>query len=66
MEKLQEKRIASVHRGAGPRRVKEAGTRSFDGPIPDLAVGKGARLARERVNRVGLEDALLATQASAG
>ena len=49
---LQEKRIAAVHRGAGPRGIKEMRFRSFDGYLLELAVGKGARLVRGRVDGV--------------
>ena len=47
---LQEKRIAAVHRGAGPRGIKQVEYRSFDGYLLELAVSKGARLVRGRVD----------------
>ncbi len=53
---LREKRIAAVHRGAGPRGIKEMTWRSFDGYLLDLAVGKGARLLRGRVDDVDWPD----------
>ncbi|MBI5568862.1 MAG: cyclic nucleotide-binding domain-containing protein [Desulfomonile tiedjei] len=47
-----EKRIAAVHRGAGPRGVLERRWRSFDGHLLDLAAKKGAHSIRERVEGV--------------
>ena len=49
---LQEKRIAAVHRGSGPRDVKEVKWTSFDRYLHELAVEKGARLVRDRVDHV--------------
>jgi flavin-dependent dehydrogenase len=49
---LREKRIAAVHRGAGPRGIKELKWRSFDGYLLELAEGKGARLIRGRIDDV--------------
>ncbi len=53
---LQEKRIAAVHRGNGPRGAKEHEWRSFDGYLLGLAADKGARVARERVDGVAWQD----------
>jgi flavin-dependent dehydrogenase len=54
---LQEMRIAAVHRGCGPRGMKEElKVRGFDGYMLDLALAKGANLARKRVDGVGLEE----------
>lgn len=53
---LHEKRIAAVHRGAGPRGIKEKKWRSLDGYLLELALGKGARLVRERVEAAGRID----------
>lgn len=53
---LREKRIAAVHRGGGPRGIKEMTWRSFDGYLLDLAVCQGARLVRWRVDDVGWRD----------
>ena len=47
---LHEKRIAAVHRGAGPRGIKEMKWGSFDGYLQKLAVDKGAHLVQERVD----------------
>lgn len=49
----QEKRIASVHRGGGPRGSKQRNWAGFDGHLLELAIGQGARLIGERVE--GLE-----------
>lgn len=46
---LQERRIAAVYRGAGPRGMKKANWRSFDEYLLELAVDKGAHLLREKV-----------------
>jgi flavin-dependent dehydrogenase len=48
----QEKRIAAVHRGGGPRGVRERKWDSFDGYLLSLAVEKGARVIPRRVSRV--------------
>ena len=45
----EEKRIASVRRGAGPCGVALSLAASFDGFLLTLAEGKGARILRERV-----------------
>ncbi len=52
----QEMRIAAVHRGAGPKGVKEMKWRSFDGFLLDLATKKGAHLVRGRVEAVALQE----------
>lgn len=46
---VQEKRIAAVSRGPGPRDLKERKWDSFDGYLQKLALGKGAHLIQERV-----------------
>ncbi len=51
-----EKRIAAVHRGGGPRGIKERRWLSFDGYLFDLAVAKGACGIRGRVDEVGWRD----------
>jgi flavin-dependent dehydrogenase len=60
-----EMRIASVHRGGGPRGAQSIVNGSFDGFLLDLACKKGANLIRARVEalawengrlRVGLKD----------
>jgi flavin-dependent dehydrogenase len=49
---LHEMRIGAVHRGAGPRGVKQAKWGSFDGYLLSLAEARGARVVRSRVERV--------------
>ena len=51
---VQEKRIGSVYRGAGPRDLKNSKWGSFDNHIEQLTVAKGARVTRERVVDVSL------------
>ncbi|UCC87987.1 MAG: hypothetical protein JSV81_01455 [Anaerolineales bacterium] len=53
---LREKRIAAVHRGVGPRGIKEIKWGSFDGYLQGLAVEKGARVLKERVSSIDWED----------
>ncbi|MBI2988188.1 MAG: hypothetical protein HYY45_15590 [Deltaproteobacteria bacterium] len=55
---LREKRIAAVHRGAGPRGVKDTKWRSFDGYLLELAMGNGAHLVRGRVTDISWKDGL--------
>jgi flavin-dependent dehydrogenase len=50
---LAEKRIGTVYRGAGPRRVKERKWGGLDGHLLSLAVEKGANVIPERVAEVG-------------
>lgn len=49
---LNEKRIAAVHRGAGPRGMKESRWRSFDGHLLALAEKQGAKVTRARVENL--------------
>lgn len=49
---LDEKRIASVHRGAGPRDIKESKWLSFDGFLLNLASEKGAHIRQQRIRGV--------------
>jgi flavin-dependent dehydrogenase len=53
---LHEKRIAAVHRGSGPRGIKEIKWGSFDGYLQALALGRGARAVRERVSGIDWQD----------
>lgn len=48
----KEKRIAAIHRGAGPRGIAGRRWESFDGHLLGLASSKGARVVRERVDGV--------------
>jgi flavin-dependent dehydrogenase len=52
----KEKRIAAVHRGAGPRGIGERRWGSFDGHLLNLAAAKGANIIRERVEELGKEN----------
>ncbi len=49
---LSEKRIAAVHRGAGPRGVRDWRWRSFDGYLLDLALSRGAVLVPGRIEEM--------------
>lgn len=53
---VQERRIAAMHRGLGPRSLKEAKWQSFDGYLQQLAVERGAGLIHERVTAVEREN----------
>jgi flavin-dependent dehydrogenase len=53
---LQEKRIGSVYRGAGPRDLKASKWGSFDHHLEQLTVAKGAHVTRKRVVEVSLDD----------
>jgi flavin-dependent dehydrogenase len=55
---VDEKRIASVHRGVGPRGLKEIKWASFDGYLLKLAKEKGVNVIMERVIEVDWENNL--------
>ncbi len=55
---LDEKRIAAVHRGSGPRGIKEVRWHNFDSYLQSLSINKGAHLIHERVEKVYLKDGL--------
>jgi flavin-dependent dehydrogenase len=55
---LQEKRIGSVYRGAGPRDLKTSKWGSFDHHLEQLSIAKGARVTRNRVVDVSLDEGL--------
>ena len=48
----REKRIAAVHRSAGPRGVVESRWHSFDAHLLELAKGRGAQVHHERVEGI--------------
>jgi flavin-dependent dehydrogenase len=50
---LQEKRIAAIHRGGGPRDISEVKWGGLDGYLLTLARDLGARVIPARVNEVG-------------
>lgn len=49
---LQERRIAAIYRGNGPRNSEPLDTRSFDGYLQDLAISRGATLVKRLVTDV--------------
>ncbi len=51
-----EKRIASVHRGGGPRGSRQFGCGGLDGYLLSLAVAQGATWIRSRVDAIKLRD----------
>jgi flavin-dependent dehydrogenase len=53
---LHEMRIGAVHRGAGPKDVKDRDWESFDQHLLERALGKGANLVRGRVDAVSVEN----------
>jgi flavin-dependent dehydrogenase len=53
---LNEKRIAAVHRGGGPRDLKVRRWESFDHHLQKLAMDRGANLIRLRVDDVTFND----------
>lgn len=55
---LEEMRIATVHRGGGPRGAKQTRWKSFDGYLMQLAAAKGANLIRGRVTDLARKDDL--------
>ncbi len=55
---IQEKRIATMYRGAGPLGEKDVNGESFDGFLQRLAVKKGAQIIRERVGNINFDDNL--------
>ena len=53
---VQEKRIAAISRGPGPRDLKEIKWDSFDGYLQQLALEKGAHVINERVREITWND----------
>jgi CRP-like cAMP-binding protein/flavin-dependent dehydrogenase len=53
---LHEKRIGAVHRGAGPRGMKEIRFRGFDSFLLQQACAKGAQVVRGRVDGVEMKE----------
>ena len=49
---VQQKRIAAITRGPGPRDLKEVKWDSFDGYLQKLAMGKGANVINQRVRQI--------------
>jgi flavin-dependent dehydrogenase len=63
---LNQSRIAAVHRGSGPRDVRDVKWASFDGHLLGLALDKGATLARGRVERIRYQNGLPAVETRDG
>ena len=63
---LREKRIASVHRGGGPRGVREIKAGGLDEHLLQLAIKHGAELQRERVEAVEWDDGRPRIRADSG
>lgn len=63
---LHEQRIGAVHRGAGPKDLKEAVWESFDGHLLKRAVGRGARVVQGRVTGVEWVDGRPALKGEGG
>ncbi len=53
---LHEMRVGAVHRGLGPRDVKEPKWSSFDGFLQSMALKKGARLIPKKVSKLEFAD----------
>ena len=53
---IDEKRIAAVYRGAGPRDIQVRKWASFDHHLEELAVVRGARVTRGRVTEIAMDD----------
>jgi flavin-dependent dehydrogenase len=51
----RDKRIVAVHRGGGPRGIREAKWRSFDAHLLGLALARGAAVVRDRVEGIGID-----------
>ena len=58
-----ERRIAAVHRGCGPRDMKQVTTHSFDGHLLEQALNLGARHVRARVQSIGKKDGQVCVEA---
>lgn len=52
----REKRIASVHRGGGPRGIKEIKCGGLDGHLLQLAISQGAHCIRKRVDTIAFTE----------
>lgn len=54
---VDERRIAAIYRGGGPRGLKSADWESFDGHLLKIAREKGAQVVRQMITDVAWEDA---------
>jgi flavin-dependent dehydrogenase len=55
---LQEKRIAAVHRGCGPKDIKDTKWGSFDGFLQILVLEKGVNLIQSKVENIQFQNGL--------
>lgn len=55
---LQERRIAAMHRGSGPKNAHVHEWKSFDGYLLDTAASRGATVIRGRVSGISNENGL--------
>ncbi len=62
----QEKRIAAVHRGGGPRTARISTWESFDRHLLNLAVSRGANVHRARVKEIRWNDGRPVVHAGSG
>ncbi len=53
---LKEKRIGAVHRGSGPRGIKNVRWESFDGYLQQLARARGVTIKAQRIERLEWRD----------
>jgi flavin-dependent dehydrogenase len=53
---LQEKRIAAIFRGSGPRDIREIKWKSFDGHLQKLTSEKGAQVLAERIRGISFDE----------
>ncbi len=61
-----EKRIATVHRGAGPRDLEHAVWTSFDGHLQELSKQRGVTIVQDRVVALSREDGCIKVQSKSG
>lgn len=61
-----ERRIAAVHRGCGPRDIKQVTVRSFDNYLLSQAVAQGAEHVRARVIEVGKKNGQIRVKGDRG
>ena len=62
----REMRIGAVHRGSGPKAAQAGRWESFDGHLQAMAIGKGARLVKGRVDEISIVDARPAVRVRGG
>ncbi len=62
----EDKRIATVHRGAGPRDLKNAIWTSFDGHLQELSKHRGVTIVQDRVVALEREDGRIRVRTKSG